>query len=111
MIEQTYHGVPQVHDLTRDLRTLLSHTSNLRSHHESRFFLCLERDSDEHLPTIVSNSLNRRDQGAGPGRPRVRVTREQSKVLMKMQASLGAKFQELWEYPKEHCAEDLVNLE
>ena len=24
MIEQTYHGVPQVHDLTRDLRTLLS---------------------------------------------------------------------------------------
>ena len=29
-IEQTYHGVPQVHDLTRDLRTLLSHTSNFR---------------------------------------------------------------------------------
>ena len=81
MIEQTYHGVPQVHDLTRDLRTLLSHTSNLRSHYESRFFLCLERDSDEHLPTIVSNSLNRRDQGAGPGRPRVRVTREQLQSL------------------------------
>ena len=70
-IEQTYHGVPQVHDLTRDLRTLLSHTSNLRSHYESRFFLSLERDSDEHLTTIVSNSLNRRDQGAGPGRPGV----------------------------------------
>ena len=36
-IEQTYHGVhPQVHDLTRDLPTLLSHTSNLRSHYESR---------------------------------------------------------------------------
>ena len=82
-------------------------TSNLRSHFESRFFLCLERDSDEHLPTIVSNSLNRRDQGAGPGRPRVRVTREQ----LQRQASLGAKFQELWEYPKEHCAEDVMNLE
>ena len=72
-IEQTYHGVPQVHDLTRDLRTLLSHTSNLRSHYESRFFLSLERDSDDHLPTIVSNPLNRRDQGAGPGGPRVHV--------------------------------------
>ena len=97
-IAQTYHGVPQVLDLTHDLRTLLSHTSNLRSHYESRFFLSLERDSDEHLPTIVSNSLNRRDQGS-------------CKVLMKMQASLGAKFQELWEYPKEHCAEDVMNLE
>ena len=41
----------------------------------------MERDSDEHLPTIVSNSLNRRDQGAGPGRPRVRVTREQVQSL------------------------------
>ena len=80
-IEQTYHGVPQLHVLTRDLCTLLSHTSNLRSHYESRFFLCLERDSDEHLPTIVSNSLNRRDQGAGPGRLRVRVTREQLQSL------------------------------
>ena len=80
-IEQTNHGVPRVDDLTRDLRTLLSHTSNLRSHYESRFFLSLERDSDEHLPTIVSNSLNRRDQGAGPGRLRVHVTREQLQSL------------------------------
>ena len=45
-IEQTYHGDPQAHDLTRNLLTLLSHTSNLRSHYESRFFLTLERDSD-----------------------------------------------------------------
>ena len=44
-IEQSYDGVPQVHDPTRDLGTLLSHTSNLRSHYESRFFLSLERDS------------------------------------------------------------------
>ena len=41
----------------------------------------MERDSDEHLPTIISNSLNRRDQGAGPGRPRVHVTREQLQSL------------------------------
>ena len=80
----------------------------MRSHCECRFFLSLERDSDEHLPTIVSNSSNRRDQGAGPGRPRVRVTREQLQILMMMQASLGAKFQELWEYPKEQCAEDVM---
>ena len=61
--------------------TILLATSNLRSHYESRFFLSLERDSDEHLPTIVSNSLNRRDQGAGPDRPRVHVTREQLQSL------------------------------
>ena len=53
----------------------------MRSHCECRFFLSLERDSDEHLPTIVSNSSNRRDQGAGPGRPRVHVTREQLQSL------------------------------
>ena len=41
----------------------------------------MERDSDEHLPTIVSNSLNRREQGAGPGRPRVHVAREQLQSL------------------------------
>ena len=67
--------------LHRNLRTLLSHTSNLRSHYESRFFHNLERNSDEHLPTIVSNSFNRRDHGAGPGRPRVHVTREQLQSL------------------------------
>ena len=32
-IEQTNHGVPRVDDLTRVLRTLLSHRSNLRSHY------------------------------------------------------------------------------
>ena len=38
-IEQMYHGVPLLHDLTRGLRTLLSHTSNMRSHYERNIFL------------------------------------------------------------------------
>ena len=40
----------------------------------------MERDSDEYLPA-VNNSLHRRDQGAGPGRPRLQVTREQLQTL------------------------------
>ena len=110
-IEQSYDGVPQVHDLTRDLGTLLSHTSNLRNY-ESRFFLSLERDSNEQLPTIVSNSLNRRDQGAGPGRPRVHVTCEQ---LQSLNEDAGFTWSEISRtlgiYPKELCAEDVMNLE
>ena len=79
-IEQTYHGAPEIQDLNRDLRTLLNHTSNLRSHYERTFFLSMERDSDEYLPA-VNHSLHRRDQGTGPGRPRLQVTREQLRTL------------------------------
>ena len=79
-IEQTYHGAPEVQDLSRYLRTLLNQTSNLRSHYERTFFLSMERDSDEHL-LAVNHSLHRRDQGAGPGRLGLQVTREQLQTL------------------------------
>ena len=69
----------------------------------------MERDSDEPLP-IVSNSLNRRDQGAGPGRPRVHVTREQLQSLNEDAGFTWSEISKLWEYPKEHSAEDVMNL-
>lgn len=64
-IEQSYYGIPEGQSVIRDLRALLNQTSNLRSHYERRFFLSMERESNE-FPSTFSTLRN---QG-GPGRPR-----------------------------------------
>ena len=71
----------------------------------------MERDSDEHLPTIVSDSLNRQDQGVGPGRPRVRVTREQLKSLNGDAGFTWSEISRTLGIQRKHCTEDVMNLE